>query len=101
MRNWTPWPPLFDPNYGRMTLRHQWLPDLIRLALDVGDHERARAALAFCRQEATRETTPARAHAALARCQALIDGDPDPLLATADYYGRVDRQVEMATTLAD
>ncbi len=93
--------PLLDPNYGRMTLRHQWLPDLIRLALDVGDHERAHAALAFCRQEATRETAPARAHAALARCQALVDGDPEPLLATADHYGRVDRRIEMATTLAD
>lgn len=93
--------PLLDPNYGRMTLRHQWLPDLVRLALDVGDHERAHAALASCRQEAARETAPTRAHAALARCQALVDGDPEPLLATAGYYGGVGRQVEMATTLAD
>lgn len=93
--------PLVDPNYGRMTLRHQWLPDLVGLALDVGDHERAHAALASCRQEAARETPPARAHAALARCQALVDGDPGPLLATAAYYDRIGRRVEMATTLAD
>ncbi|HEY0808162.1 MAG TPA: helix-turn-helix transcriptional regulator, partial [Pseudonocardiaceae bacterium] len=59
------------------------------------------AALRLCRAEAARETTPARAHAALARCQALVDGDPEPLLATADYYGRIGRRVEMATTLAD
>jgi DNA-binding CsgD family transcriptional regulator len=93
--------PLLDPNYGRMTLRHQWLPDLIRLALDIGDHEQAQAALELCRTEAARETTPARANAALARCQALVDGDPEPLLATADYYAQIGRRVEMATTLAD
>lgn len=93
--------PLLDPDYGRMTLRHQWLPDLVRLALDADDHERALAALELCRQEAARETTTARAHTALARCQALVDGDPEPLLATAGYYGQVGRRVEMATTLAD
>lgn len=93
--------PLLNVNYGRATLRHQWLPELVQLALDVGDRAQARAALDICRREAQQESTPARAHAALRRCQALVDGDPKPLLATAHYYGRIGRQVEMATTLAD
>jgi DNA-binding NarL/FixJ family response regulator len=77
------------------------MPDLLRLALAAGDHERAERALEIAKMEAAREKTPARAHTALQRCQALIDGDPEPLLAVADHYRTVGRSVEMAATLAD
>ena len=45
---------------GEMTLIHQWLPDLVRLALAVGDRQVARAAAQACQDEAAAETRPAR-----------------------------------------
>ncbi|ONI91789.1 hypothetical protein ALI144C_00690 [Actinosynnema sp. ALI-1.44] len=93
--------PVLDPEYGRATLRHQWLPRVVRLALDVGDQHRVAAALRMCEFEATREVTPARAYAALRWCQALVDRDPDVLLALAQHFRTVGRSVEMAAVLVD
>src|SRR6185437_8858453 len=53
---------------GEMTLTHQWMPELVRLALLAGDRQVAQAAAAACQQEATAETRPARAAAASLRC---------------------------------
>jgi hypothetical protein len=47
-----------------MTLVHQWLPDLVRLALAVDDRQVARTAAQACQAEAVAETQPARAAAA-------------------------------------
>jgi hypothetical protein len=43
---------------GEMTLTHQWLPDLARLALAAGDRQMAQAAAQACQDEAAAETRP-------------------------------------------
>ena len=58
---------------------HQWLPDLVRLAIATGDQQIARTAARACQAEAAAETRPARAAAASLRCQGLLDSDPAPL----------------------
>jgi len=86
---------------GEMTLIHQWLPDLVRLALAVGDQPTARAAALACRAEAAAETRPARAAAASLRCQGLLDGDPDPLREAVAHYRAVGPAVELPAALED
>jgi DNA-binding CsgD family transcriptional regulator len=84
---------------GQLTLVHPWIPDLTRLALDLGDAETARAALDACVMEADRETTPARAAAAAEHSRGLIDGDPAPVLRAATHYAAVGRLFEQAQAL--
>ncbi|MGX7674132.1 helix-turn-helix transcriptional regulator [Plantactinospora sp. DSM 117369] len=86
---------------GEMTLAHQWLPDLVRIALDVGDHAAATAALRACESEAAAEDPPARASAASHRCRGLLDRDPAPLRAAATHYRAVGPPVPLAGTLED
>ncbi|HEU4425295.1 MAG TPA: AAA family ATPase [Pilimelia sp.] len=93
--------PVLDPEFGHTLLRHQWLPDIVRLALEVADATTARAALAMCEVEAARESTPARATAALARCRGLVDGDATAVRRAADHYRAVGRPVELAYALED
>jgi DNA-binding CsgD family transcriptional regulator len=93
--------PILDPSYGRMTLRHQWLPDITRIALDAGEPDVARAALRLAEAEASAETVPARAFNAARRCAALIAGDAEPLLAVTRHYREVGRRVEFAVTSED
>ncbi len=83
------------------TLRHQWLPELVRLALACDDRATARAAVETCEAEAARETSVARAAAAARRCRCLFDGDPDGLLDVAAHYRSVGRTFELAQTLED
>jgi DNA-binding SARP family transcriptional activator len=92
---------LLDPRDGGMMLRHQWLPELVRIALVTGDTAVAEAAVEACEAEAAAETTPARAAAAARRCRAVVDRDPDALLAVADHYCSVGRRYELAQTLED
>ena len=86
---------------GEMTLIHQWLPDLVRLALAVGDQETARTATQACQAEAAAETRPARAAAASLRCQGLLDADPGPLQEAVAHYRAVGPVVELPTALED
>jgi DNA-binding CsgD family transcriptional regulator len=74
---------------GEMSLTHQWLPDLVRLAVAVGDRRVARAAAQACQAEAAAETKPARAAAASLRCQGLLDSDPVPLRDAVAHYRTV------------
>jgi DNA-binding SARP family transcriptional activator/tetratricopeptide (TPR) repeat protein len=92
---------ILDTKHALMMLRHQWLPDLVRLALDHGDLDTARAAVAVCEREAAQETTPARAAAAAQRCRSLLEGDPDGLLPVIDHYETAGRTYELAQTLED
>jgi DNA-binding SARP family transcriptional activator/tetratricopeptide (TPR) repeat protein len=92
---------ILDTKYALMMLRHQWLPDLVRLAIDHGDADTARAAVAVCEHEAAQETTPARAAAAAQRCRAVLDGDPDGLRQVVGHYEAVGRTYELAQTLED
>ncbi|EWM11522.1 BTAD domain-containing putative transcriptional regulator [Kutzneria sp. 744] len=93
--------PILDTSYGRMTLRHQWLPDLTRIALDAGEPDVATAALHLAQAEAAAETVPARAFHAAQRCAALIAQDPEPLLVVAQRYREAGRRVEFAITSED
>ncbi|HEY0494341.1 MAG TPA: BTAD domain-containing putative transcriptional regulator [Kutzneria sp.] len=93
--------PILDPSYGRMTLRHQWLPELTRLALDADAIDVARAALRLAQVEAASEALPARAFNAVRRCAALIAGDGEPLLDVAQRYRESGRRIEFAVTSED
>jgi hypothetical protein len=61
---------------NEMTLTHQWLPDLVRLALTVGERDIAQAAAEACQVEAAAGTRPA---AASLRCYGLLESDPERL----------------------
>ena len=93
--------PLLTPDYAPMMLRHQWLPDAIRLALAAQRPDIAEQAALICAAEAAKEVLPARAYAAAARCQALITGDPAPAMEAAAHYRTVGRIPELAATLED
>jgi DNA-binding CsgD family transcriptional regulator len=86
---------------GEMTLTHQWLPDLTRLALAVGDRQQAQAAAQACEQEAAAETRPARAAAASLRCRGLLEADPDRLAEVVAHYRTVGPAVELPAALED
>jgi DNA-binding CsgD family transcriptional regulator len=86
---------------GEMTLTHQWLPDLVRLAMVAGDQQVARTATRACQQEAAAETQPARAVAASWRCQGLLGSDPVPLRDAVAHYRTVGPAVELPAALED
>ncbi|RSM62093.1 SARP family transcriptional regulator [Actinoplanes sp. ATCC 53533] len=93
--------PLLTPEYAPMMLRHQWLPDIVRLASHTGRRDLAERAAAICVAEAAKEVRPARAFAAAARCRALLNEDPAPALAAAAHYRAVGRVPELAAALED
>ncbi|MFD0205058.1 MULTISPECIES: BTAD domain-containing putative transcriptional regulator [Saccharothrix] len=93
--------PLLTSTPGHMVLRHQWLPDLARLAVRTGRTDVAERALAGCVEEADRERVPGRAFAAEARCRGLVHGDPGPVLDAVARYRAVGRPVELAGALED
>jgi DNA-binding SARP family transcriptional activator/tetratricopeptide (TPR) repeat protein len=93
--------PLLQPAYAPMMLRHQWLPGIIRLALETDQRDIAVRAAEICASEAAKEVVPARAYAADARCRALVTGDVRPALLAAAQYRRVRRVPELAGTLED
>jgi DNA-binding CsgD family transcriptional regulator len=86
---------------GEMTLTHQWLPDLVRLALAAGDRQMARTAARACQEEAAAETRPARAAAASLRCQGLLASDPVPLADAVAHYRAVGPATELAAAAED
>ncbi|MGH3173678.1 MAG: helix-turn-helix transcriptional regulator, partial [Streptosporangiaceae bacterium] len=86
---------------GEMTLIHQWLPDLVRLAVTVGDRKVAQGAAEACQDEAAAETRPARATAASLRCYGLLESDPDRLAEAVAHYRTVGPPVELPTALED
>jgi DNA-binding CsgD family transcriptional regulator/tetratricopeptide (TPR) repeat protein len=84
-----------------MTLTHQWMPDLLRLALAAGDRELADTAVRACGAEAAAETRPARATAASLRCRGLLAGDAGLLHDAVAHYRTVGPAVELPATLED
>jgi DNA-binding CsgD family transcriptional regulator len=86
---------------GEMTLIHQWLPDLVRLALTAGDRPMAQAAAQACQAEAAAETHPARATVASLRCRGLLESDPDPLTEAVAHYRALGPAVEVPAALED
>ena len=93
--------PLLEPSCPPMMLRHQWLPDLVRLALRADRPDVAERAAELCAAEAAHERTPGRARAAEACCRAVLSGDPGPALSAAEHYRATGRVVERAAALAD
>jgi len=92
---------LLPRRYGEMTLIHQWLPDLVRLALTAGDRPMAQAAAQACQAEAAAETHPARAAAASLRCHGLLESDPDPLREAVAHYRALGPAAELPAALED
>jgi DNA-binding CsgD family transcriptional regulator/tetratricopeptide (TPR) repeat protein len=86
---------------GEMTLTHQWLPDLVRLAIAAGDRHAAQAAARACQAEAAAETRPARAAAASLRCDGLLRSDPGPLRDAVAHYRSAGPAVELPAALED
>jgi DNA-binding CsgD family transcriptional regulator len=86
---------------GEMTLIHQWLPDLVRLAIAAGDRQIARTAAQACQEEAAAETQPSRAAAASLRCQGLLESDPAPLRDAVAHYRTVGPAVELPAVVED
>jgi DNA-binding CsgD family transcriptional regulator/tetratricopeptide (TPR) repeat protein len=86
---------------GEMTLIHQWLPDLVRLALAAGDRQLAQAAAQACQAEAAAEIRPARAAAASLRCRGLLRSDPGPLRNAVAHYRSAGPAVELPAALED
>jgi DNA-binding CsgD family transcriptional regulator len=84
-----------------MTLTHQWLPDLVRLALAAGHRQVAQAATLACQEEAAAEIRPARAAAAGLRCQGLLGSDPVLLGDAVKHYRTVGPAVELPAALED
>ncbi|BFU45574.1 BTAD domain-containing putative transcriptional regulator [Krasilnikovia sp. MM14-A1004] len=93
--------PLLVPDYAPMMLRHQWLPDIVRLTLRLGRRDIAEQAAAICADEAAKEILPARAASASAHCAALLQGDPERALAAAAHYRGAGRTTELAAALED
>jgi DNA-binding CsgD family transcriptional regulator len=86
---------------GEMTLIHQWLPDLVRLAIAAGDGRMAQAATQACQAEAAAETKPARAAAASLRCCGLLRSDPDPLRDAVAHYRSAGPAAQLPAALED
>jgi DNA-binding CsgD family transcriptional regulator len=86
---------------SEMTLIHQWLPDLVRLAIAAGDRRMAQAATQACQAEAAAETRPARAAAASLRCRGLLRSDAGPLRDAVAHYRSVGPAVELPAALED
>ncbi|MDU0293041.1 SARP family transcriptional regulator, partial [Saccharothrix longispora] len=93
--------PLLVDQPGRLTLRHQWMPNAVRTAVCAGATALAERAYRVCADEAARERVPARAFAAEARCRGLLHGDPEPLRTAVARYRMVGRPVELAEALED
>ena len=75
-------------------------PDMVRLALAVGDTRRARDVSVSVAELAARNDVPSLTGAAL-RCRGLLDDDADTLQAAVSAYGRSPRRLELALACED
>jgi DNA-binding CsgD family transcriptional regulator len=75
-------------------------PDLVRLALAVGDTRRARDVSVSVAELAARNDVPSLTGAAL-RCRGLLDDDADTLQAAASAYSHSPRRLELALAAED
>ncbi len=89
--------PLLEDTYPPAA-RHQWLPDLVRLALLLGDRPRVQEAVRLLEPDG--EVPPAQA-AAAAHCRGLLTGDPGPVLTAAGHYRAAGRVLKHAKATED
>jgi DNA-binding CsgD family transcriptional regulator len=66
-----------------------WLPDVVRLAIGVGQLDTAARAVAAAQTQAASARSRST-RAVVAHCQALLAGDPEAVLAAADGYAELD-----------
>jgi DNA-binding NarL/FixJ family response regulator len=80
--------------------RHKVLPALVRLAVAAGDTATAgEAAEAAAAEAASQPLPPAVATAGV--CRGIVESDPGPLLAAAEYYGSAGRPFDRAQALEE
>ncbi|MEV6874681.1 BTAD domain-containing putative transcriptional regulator [Amycolatopsis sp. NPDC051128] len=89
--------PLLEENHPPAA-RHQWLPDLVRLAGRLGERQLAHQALRLLEPEG--DVPPAHA-AAAAHCRGLVTGDPGPVLTAAGHYRTAGRLLKQAKATED
>lgn len=89
--------PLLEEHYPPAA-RHQWLPDLVRLSLRLGESDLAREAVRLLTPEG--EGPPAHA-AAAAHCRGLVTGDPEPVLTAVSHYRVAGRLLKRAKATED
>jgi DNA-binding CsgD family transcriptional regulator len=80
--------------------RTDYLPALVRMALEAGDRKLAEEAADACRQDADRASL-ARWRAVESWCRGLVESDPAPVVVAADYFRGVDRPPALAHALED
>jgi len=94
-------PVLLSPQTGlEMNVRYLCLPELTRLALAAGDRETALSAVQQCLAEADEAPMPVK-EAAAARCQGLLERDPQRLVTAAEHFRSAGRRLELANALED
>lgn len=84
------------------TWRQRWSPQLVRLALALGEPDTARTATRLVEIEADGEREPVPNKAAVAQwCQGLLAGDARTVLAVADHFSKSGRPLEFGNALED
>ncbi|GAA3571471.1 BTAD domain-containing putative transcriptional regulator [Amycolatopsis ultiminotia] len=91
--------PLLEQSYPP-SARQQWLPDLARLAMQIGDQQRAFQALRLMGDTDGFDTPPTHV-AAAAHCRGLVTADPDAILGAAAHYGSAGRVLKHARANED
>lgn len=91
--------PILDPYYPP-SVRHQWLAHLARLAMRVGDRERALHAL-HAVQVVDNSNSIGESSAVAAHCRGLVTENPDQILAAAAYFRTTDRVLQLGRSLED
>ncbi|WP_284749057.1 BTAD domain-containing putative transcriptional regulator [Amycolatopsis sp. RTGN1] len=89
--------PLLEEHYPPAA-RHQWLPDLVRLSLQLGKSDLAQQAVRLLTPEG--EVPPAHA-ASAAHCRGLVTGDPEPVLTAVSHYRIAGRVLKQAKATED
>ncbi|MGW4482892.1 BTAD domain-containing putative transcriptional regulator [Amycolatopsis sp. NPDC004368] len=91
--------PLLDQGYPP-SARQQWLPDLVRLAMQLGEPHYAYQALRLIGDTDGSDVPPAHT-AAAAHCRGLVSGDPDAILGAAAHYEAAGRVLKHARATED
>ncbi|HEX8869529.1 MAG TPA: AAA family ATPase [Lentzea sp.] len=93
--------PALDAGVAKdMMMLHLVLPHVVRLAIETGDRTTAQTAAEMSADYSERDDSPARL-AAAQWCRGLLDGDPAPVLATADHFRAVGRPLDLGQSLED
>ncbi|MGW3690135.1 AAA family ATPase [Streptomyces sp. NPDC005125] len=86
---------------AHLSQRFHWLPDMVRLALEIGDAQGALAATLGAETEAGQAPGEQYRRAVAQRCRGLLEGDPAPLLSALAYCERSAFVPSLGHTLED